>query len=62
MYTFLVAAQEVPEHRWVLEVGLWVALLRVDECRELDAISDEEDWCVAGVLHVSRCSAVGVNR
>ena len=34
---------EVPEHVGVLEVGLRVPLLSVDETREEECVSDEED-------------------
>lgn len=39
----LVRAQVVPEHGRVLEVGLRVALLRVDEDGEVDRVPQEED-------------------
>lgn len=43
MDTLLVARQKIPKCRGVFQVGLRVPLLRVDECWELDTISDEED-------------------
>lgn len=43
---FLVVGEVVPEHGGVLEVGLGVALLRVDEDGEVGGISEEEDWGV----------------
>lgn len=35
--------EEVPEHVWVLQVGLRIPLLGVDEVGESHGISDEED-------------------
>lgn len=42
----LMSREVVPEHRSVLQVGLWVALLRVNEDRKQGRIPDEEDGCV----------------
>src|SRR5258708_924700 len=38
--------EEVPHHRRRLEVGLGIALLRVNKVTELERILDEEDWGV----------------
>lgn len=43
---FLVVGEVVPEHGGVLEVGLGVSLLGVDEDGEVGGISEEEDWGV----------------
>ena len=37
---------EVPEHIWVLEVGLWISFLCVDKAWEENWVTDEENWCV----------------
>lgn len=42
MAAFWHETEEVPDHVRVLEVGLWVSLLSVDEVRELLWVSDEE--------------------
>ena len=42
----LMSREVVPEHRSVLQVGLWVALLCVNEKRELRRVAEEEDGCV----------------
>lgn len=42
MYTY----QVVPEHSSILQVGLRVTLLSVDEEWEVGGISEEEDGCV----------------
>ena len=39
-------SNEIPEHVGILEMGLRVPLLRVDEAREEEWVSDEEDGCV----------------
>ena len=44
--SLLMRREVIPEHSCVFEVGLWVALLGVDEERELGRITDEEDRCV----------------
>lgn len=31
-------------HRGILEVGLWIPLLSMDEQREVGRIAQEEDW------------------
>lgn len=41
--SLLVGGEVVPEHGGILKVGLWVALLRVDEERELSWVAQEED-------------------
>jgi len=41
-----VLREVVPEHVGVLEVRLWVTLLRVDEVGELGRVAQEEDGCV----------------
>ena len=46
MSGLLVCRQVVPKHGCILEIGLWIALLSVDEKRELSGITDEENWCV----------------
>jgi hypothetical protein len=46
MDRLLVARKEVPEGGGILEIGSGIALLCVDEGRELDSVSDEEDGCV----------------
>lgn len=38
--------EEVPSHVGALQVGLRVSLLGVDEIRELNGVSNEEDWGV----------------
>jgi hypothetical protein len=52
MYTLRVLAQVVPEHVGVLEMGLGVTLLGVDEVRELCGVADEEDGGVVEDLGV----------
>lgn len=42
----LVGGEVVPEHSGILQVGLWVALLGVDEERELSWVAQKEDGCV----------------
>lgn len=44
--SLLVGRKIVPEHGGVLEVGLGVPLLRMDEQREFRRISQEEDWSI----------------
>ena len=44
--SLLVGRQIIPEHCCILQVGLWVAFLGVDEEREFGGIADEEDRCV----------------
>ena len=39
----LVSGKIVPEHGGILQVGLWVALLCMDEDGELGGVTDEED-------------------
>lgn len=43
---FLVGGQVVPKHGGVLEIGLWVSLLGVDEQRELGRVPNEENGSV----------------
>jgi hypothetical protein len=43
---FRAQAPEVPSRVGVLEVGLRVSLLAVDEIREFDWVLDKEDWSV----------------
>ena len=43
MDSFLVVAEIIPEHGSVLQVGLRVSLLSVDENGELGGVSDEKD-------------------
>lgn len=38
--------KEVPEHVGILQVGLGISLLGVDEIGEFQGVSDEEDWGV----------------
>lgn len=42
--------EEVPSHVGALQVGLRVSLLGVDEIRELNGVSNEEDWGVVSNL------------
>ena len=37
---------EIPEHVRILQMGLWVPLLSVDEAWKQDWIPDEEYWSV----------------
>ena len=41
---FLMGGKVVPEHGRILEIGLGVALLGMDEDGELGRISEEKDW------------------
>ena len=43
MHAFLIAREKVPKHRGVLQVGLWVSLLSMYECRKLDSVTNEEN-------------------
>lgn len=46
---FRVLAEVVPEGICILEMGLGITLLGVNEMGELGGISDKEDWSI--VLH-----------
>jgi hypothetical protein len=49
---------EVPEHIGILQVRLWVSLLRVDEAWEENGIANEEDWRI--VAHNVPDAIIGV--
>lgn len=54
----LVSGEVVPEHGGILQVGLWVALLSVDEEGELARLTEEEDGGV--VVYPVPVTLVGV--
>jgi len=54
----LVGGQVVPEHCRILQVGLWVSLLGVDEEGELGRVTEEEDGRV--VKHPVPVALLGV--
>jgi hypothetical protein len=43
MGCFRAQRNEIPKHIWVFQVSLWVSLLSVDEAREKNWITNEED-------------------
>jgi len=38
--------QKVPHHISIFQVGVWISFLGVNEIREFDWISDEENWSI----------------
>lgn len=46
MGAFRAQRPKVPSGNSVWQVGSWVSFLGVDEIRELNWVSDEENWCV----------------
>lgn len=44
MYPFLVIDMEIPKHTWVWNIRLRMAFMAPVHARELDRVSNEEDW------------------